>query len=135
LIEGIDLILGYIFLRGNPYNLILRFYFSIMPGLVLVYTTVSSKREAEKLGELMVSKRFAACVNIFPITSMYWWKGKLNKDKEFALLFKTTKNSASKLEKEIKKIHPYEVPCIVASQAKASKEFFGWLNEIVKNGS
>ena len=106
-----------------------------MQGLVLVYTTVSSRKEAEKLGGGIVSRRFASCVNIYPITSMYWWKGKLVKDKEFALLFKTTKKGAARLEREIKKVHPYEVPCIIASQAKASKEFFGWINDVVENGS
>jgi len=106
-----------------------------MLGLVLVYTTVSSKREAEELGELMISRRFAACVNFFPISSMYWWKGKINKETEFGLLFKTTKKAAGRLEKEIKKVHPYEIPCIVAVPAKASNEFFGWLNDVVKNGS
>jgi periplasmic divalent cation tolerance protein len=106
-----------------------------MPALVLVYTTVSSRKEADRLGERMVSKRFAACVNIYPITSMYWWKGKINKDKEYGLLFKTTKKSAGRLEKEIKKAHPYEVPCIVSVPAKASSEFFSWLNDVVENGS
>jgi periplasmic divalent cation tolerance protein len=105
-----------------------------MPELVLVYTTVSSRRDAEKLAELMVSKRFAACVNIYPITSMYWWKGKINREKEYGLLFKTAKRNEGKLEKEIKKVHPYEVPCILSAQANTSKEFFSWLNDVVNNG-
>ena len=58
----------------------------------------------------MIKKKFAACVNITKISSVYSWKGKVENQSEYLALFKTTKKNRSALKKEIKKFHPYDIP-------------------------
>jgi periplasmic divalent cation tolerance protein len=61
----------------------------------------------------MLDMRLVACANIFPIESIYWWKGKKETANEFALIFKTTAARVRRLVRELKKAHSYDVPCIV----------------------
>lgn len=91
--------------------------------MVLFYVVAGSEKEAVKLSDTLLKKKIVACCNIFPIKSMYWWKGKLEKAKEYAILCKTTSKKAKILEQEIKKIHSYAVPCIVRINARANKEY------------
>ncbi len=80
-----------------------------------VYVTCSGADEARKLAREIVELRLAACANVAEsIESVYWWKGKLEKDKEAVVIFKTRRELFERLASEIKKRHSYEVPCIVA---------------------
>lgn len=99
----------------------------MMREISLIYTTVSSKKEADKLSEEIINSRLSACVNIHPITSRYFWEGRMQKEKEYALLFKTPKKKEKKLIEEIKKIHPYKTPCIITFTAETEKKFFEWV--------
>ena len=101
--------------------------------MIITYITCKNKAEAEKIANHLLKKKLIACANIFPINSLYKWKGKLQKDKEFVLLAKTQKNKSLSLEKEVRGIHSYEIPCILQINAKANKEFGEWLkNELKK---
>ena len=91
--------------------------------MILIYTTAENEKEAEKIVEALLKKRLAACCNIFPIKSRYWWKGKIEKGKEFAILCKTTEKKADAAEKEIKNLHLYETPVIIRFNTTASKEY------------
>lgn len=79
------------------------------------------------MAKKMVSEGMAACANIFPIKSVYMWKGKMVIEKEAAILFKT--GNSGRLISAIRKIHPYEVPCIVAWKiVKGNKDYLSWLS-------
>jgi len=102
-------------------------------NFILIYITNPTKKEAKKIASSLLKKRLIACANIFPISSLYWWKGKIVDDNEFVLIAKTTKNNFEKVKKEIEKIHPYKIPCIVKIPVSSNKKFFDWLkNEIKK---
>jgi periplasmic divalent cation tolerance protein len=94
-----------------------------------IYTTTSSKREAQKISSHLLNKKLIACANIFsPIESHYRWKSKNQKSKEFAVVFKTRSALYKKIEKEISKIHSYECPCIVEIPwLNTSKTFGQWI--------
>ena len=84
----------------------------------------------------LLSKRLAACVNIAtaPVESVYRWKGKIETAREFLLIVKTTASRLAELEKEVKRLHSYDVPEIVVLElAAGSKEYFRWLEENVRN--
>ncbi len=81
---------------------------------VLVYMTAKDVDEAKKLGQAIVAKRLAACVNILPfMTSMYWWDGEVQQADEAVILAKTKRELAAALMDEVRRLHSYEVPCIV----------------------
>ncbi len=96
-----------------------------------IYITVKSK-EARKIADTLVKKKLAACVNIFPITSIYRWKGKIVQDKESALFVKTKAHLYEDIEKEVKKLCSYEIPCILLSEIKGHKPYLNWLKKETK---
>lgn len=96
-----------------------------------VYITTKPS-EAKKLAKELVNKRLAACVNIFPIRSVYRWKGKLFDEKERALIVKTKMQLFNKIEKTVKDLCSYDVPCILLSKIeKGHKPYLNWMKETI----
>ncbi len=91
--------------------------------------------EGRRIARHVVSKRLAACVNIIlnPAESFYTWKGKLEKAREYLLVMKTTARCLSELEKEVKRLHSYDVPEFIALPiAAGSNGYLSWLQDCVK---
>jgi len=101
---------------------------------IQILTTVEKKKDAEKIAKIIAEKRLAGCIQIIgPITSTYWWEGKLEKSKEYLLAIKTRKELYKEVEKEIKKVHPYKVPEIIAIPIiEGSEEYLKWLSKETK---
>lgn len=100
--------------------------------MITVYTTCKNGKEAECIAKNLLKNKIVACVNIFPVNSMYIWKNKLTKEREIALLLKTNK-SFTTVAKEIKKLHSYEVPCIEKINVEFNKEYKQWIkNSLTK---
>jgi periplasmic divalent cation tolerance protein len=100
----------------------------------LVLVTCSSIREARKIATAVVGKKLAACVNTgtTPVESVYRWKGKVETAREFLLIMKTTSSRLAALEKEVKRLHSYDVPeFVVLEIAGGSKEYLQWLEDSV----
>ena len=97
----------------------------------VVYITAKDVSEARRLGRAILKDRLAACVNILgTMESMYWWKGAVRRDKEVALIAKTTDRRLDALIRQVLSIHSYEVPCIVAwPLAKGNPSFLRWIEK------
>jgi periplasmic divalent cation tolerance protein len=100
--------------------------------MIAAYITCKDKKEAKKIANALIKKKLIACANMFPINSLYMWKGKFQSDNEIVLLAKTNNKKFKEMEKEIKKLHSYEVPCIIKINASANKSFENWLNSQLK---
>lgn len=101
--------------------------------MIWIYTTCKNKKEAMKISNYLIKNKLAACINMFPINSLYRWKNKIVKGKEYSLIIKTKNEKFNKIKNEIKKIHSYEVPCILKVNInKANKEYLSWLNKKIK---
>lgn len=96
---------------------------------LLVLSTASSKKEAAKLADLLLSHKLAACVNLVPnVESHYRWKGRKEKSREVLMLIKTRASAYKKLEALIHKHHSYEVPEIIAVPIqKGSQPYLNWI--------
>ena len=82
---------------------------------LLVLTNVPERAVAERLAEMLVEKRLAACVNILaPCRSVYRWRGAVQHDEEHPMLMKTTTERYPALEQALRAAHPYELPEIIA---------------------
>jgi periplasmic divalent cation tolerance protein len=82
----------------------------------------------------LVRKRLAACVNLLasPVRSVYRWKGTVESAKEYLLLIKTSRKRFVALESEIRRLHSYDVPEIIALPIVAgSNRYLKWLEESV----
>ncbi len=101
---------------------------------LVVLTTCPDKKCAEKISGEILDQRLAACSNIIPgVKSHFWWgkkRKKIHSAEEVMLLFKTNKQMLRKLVREIKKIHPYSVPEVIALPiVGGSKEYRQWIGE------
>lgn len=101
-------------------------------AFIFVYVTNPDEKVAKSIANHLLKKRLIACANILPIDSAYWWKGKIEETEEYVLVAKTKKGNWEKVKKEIKKIHPYSVPCITKINVEANKEYENWLRKEVK---
>jgi periplasmic divalent cation tolerance protein len=99
--------------------------------MLVVLTTTPDIWEAESLAEKIVSEKLAACVQIMPqMTSFYFWEGEVQKEGEHLLLIKTIRQNYDALEKFILENHSYEVPEIVAVDAeRISESYITWMRE------
>ena len=95
------------------------------------YITCANTKEAKKISSVLVRKKLIACANIFNnIQSVFLWKNKVNFSKEVIIMGKTTKKLQTKIISEVKKIHSYNVPCIVFSKiSSGNKEFLKWISD------
>jgi periplasmic divalent cation tolerance protein len=96
---------------------------------VVVLITAGSREEALRLAEMLVGARLAACVQVLPeIESIYHWQGEVRRDPEVLLLVKTTAARFAELEREVRALHSYETPEIIALTINAaSAPYLEWL--------
>ncbi len=93
---------------------------------------------ARKIARVVVQKRLAACVNVFrnPVESFYTWKGKLESAREHLLLIKTTTVRLPQLEREVNRLHTYDVPEFIALPiTEGSADYLSWLSDSVANSA
>lgn len=96
----------------------------------VITTTVARKDDAERLANLLLSERLAACVQITAINSRYVWKGETNHEPELMLLIKTRSALFEKVMARIAEEHPYETPELVATPFMAGlPAYFDWIAE------
>jgi periplasmic divalent cation tolerance protein len=82
---------------------------------LLVFTNLPDRASAERLADLLVGQRLAACVNILaPCRSVYRWKDAVQHDEEHPMLIKTSAERYPQLEQALRQGHPYELPEIIA---------------------
>lgn len=107
-----------------------------MTDKIIVMVTCGSRREANRLAHALVAARLAACVNVLssmPVHSVYRWEGKIESANEILLLVKSARRKFRVLEREIRRLHSYAVPEIIAIPVSAgSKPYLHWLDESVR---
>jgi periplasmic divalent cation tolerance protein len=102
-----------------------------MSSPISIYITSPSREMAEKIARALVEEKLAACVNIIPgVRSIYRWKGHVEASSEVVLIAKSRADLFERLEKRVKELHSYTVPCIVAWPIeKGHKPYLDWLAE------
>jgi len=98
----------------------------------LVITTCPVNK-SQKLIDEILNLKLAACANNIKVDSKFWWKGKINEEKEHLIIFKTREELVEKLFKKIKEMHSYEIPEIVEIKVeKVNDEYLKWLKDATK---
>ncbi len=102
--------------------------------IVVLITT--PKGEGKKIARALVESRLAACVNVVPgLTSLYWWQGEIQEDQEELLIVKTRADVLDRLVAEVKRIHPYSVPEVIALPILGGNpDYMRWVDEEVRPG-
>lgn len=101
----------------------------------IVLVTCGTLTEGRHIARSVVGKRLAACVNVVlsPVDSYYIWKGKLEAAREYLLVMKTTAKKLVELEREVRRLHSYDVPEFIALPIMdGSKGYLQWLASSVR---
>lgn len=103
--------------------------------MLVVYVTFPDVELARLIADNLLNKKLISCCNIFPnIESLYQWENKIEHSVETIAIMKTTKSCYKELEQEIKKLHEYSNPCIIAINIeKGEKNFLKWIETSVKS--
>lgn len=101
---------------------------------IIIFVTAASKKEAKQIISALIKKRLVACGNILDgVDSTFIWRGKVDSAKEVLIILKTKKNLFKKVASEIKRLHSYEVPEIIAMPiVEGGKKYLEWINENVQ---
>ena len=101
-------------------------------GYSVVLVTAASQAEATAIATILIEEKLAACVNMFPVQSIYQWQGRIHQESEFQLIIKTNLAKFSELSSRIQEIHSYEVPEIIALPiVSGSESYLAWLSDIL----
>ncbi len=100
---------------------------------IVVFMTAPSGEEAARLAEMLVGAHLAACVQILPeMESVYRWQDKIERQAETLILAKTTRAKFEELEREVRALHSYDTPEIIAVPIVAgSAPYLEWLSKSV----
>jgi len=108
-----------------------------MEPISLIITSVGTEQQAVEISEELIARRLATCVNIVPcLRSIYRWKGKVCEDSEYLLLIKTPTRLFEAVSEEIRELHSYELPEILAVPIQqAESVFHEWILRMVEPSS
>ncbi len=108
-----------------------------MSEFIVVFVTVGSPAEGQRLARSLVEERLAACVNRIPhLQSVYRWEGKIEESEEELLVIKSRRTLFPVLEKRVRELHSYSVPEIVALPiVEGNEAYLKWLEEQVSSVS
>ena len=100
---------------------------------IFIYITFPNEDEARKVSRYLIEKRLIACVNMHPISSLYWWEGKIADEKEWVVIAKTRSENWETVNKKVEELHSYTTPCITRIPVSANQAFYDWIvNETKK---
>jgi len=104
-----------------------------MPDQRIVLSTAGSREEAQRIARALVERHLAACVNVVPISSTYWWRGKLEQSEEHLLVIKTMIDALDGVQTAIRELHSYEMPeFIVLGIDRGAREYLQWIEGCVR---
>lgn len=98
--------------------------------VLVVLITTSNRREARRIAEAAVRSKLAACANVVPgVTSIFRWKGRVQKSQETLVIMKTSARQYSALESLVHSKHTYEVPEIIALNVERGlRPYLEWVH-------
>jgi periplasmic divalent cation tolerance protein len=94
----------------------------------IVMTTCGGKPEAELIAARLVEERLSACVQMFPIASVYRWEGAVHHANEWMLFCKIRSIDYPNVEAAIRAAHTYSNPEIVeVGIENGAKAYLDWI--------
>ncbi len=100
----------------------------------IILTTVASESQGKEIAVALVEAKLAACVNLFPVQSIYVWSGKTNCDAEYQLVIKTRLALVKEIVTKITALHDYDLPEIVTLPIiDGSVDYLNWLGQMTSD--
>jgi len=101
---------------------------------IVIFITCAEKPEAIKIAKALLTKKLVACVNIVDkLDSFFWWKGKIDRQKECLIIAKSTMAKLDKITRAVRSLHSYEVPEIIGLPiAGGNKTYLDWIDGAIR---
>ncbi|MGW2369525.1 divalent-cation tolerance protein CutA [Streptomyces sp. NPDC001667] len=100
------------------------------PEHAVVTTTTDTEPKAHHLATEVINARLAACAQIYPVSSVYHWEGKVEQAREWRIDFKTRASLVAVLSDRIAELHDYDTPEVVAVPVVGGgAAYLGWVTE------
>lgn len=114
--------------------------------MVIIFIPCSTRKEALRIGKVLLKERLVGCVNVLgPSESLFWGspdyrlpstdrrRQKIKQAREYILLLKTVHRLAGRVERRVRALHSYSVPCIARIKvAKVNAGYAKWLRSVVR---
>lgn len=95
--------------------------------------TCADKKEADKIGDVLLKKKLIACAKEFSVSSSFWWKGKIDNSQEVLLMMESIEENFEIVNKEVRKVHSYETFVLFSLPVgQTTKDVEKWLNKELK---
>lgn len=100
---------------------------------LVVLTTLANEAQARALVTALVADRLIACGTLLPgARSLYRWEGKVTEEAEVVVLLKTEESQWDALCSAVRRLHPYEVPELLALPVdRGLDRYLSWLTQEV----
>ncbi|MGE5850609.1 MAG: divalent-cation tolerance protein CutA [Candidatus Methylomirabilota bacterium] len=101
--------------------------------MVLVYITLNTMEEGQRLAQHLIERNLTNCVNFHPITCTYVWEGKVTTEPEIVALVKTRAELFDAVAAAVKETVPYTNFVGQIGVARVNQAFEAWLNSVVRS--
>ena len=101
---------------------------------IVLFVTTANAEEAQRIADLLLKERKAACINIVPrVSSSFWWQGRLNSAQESLLIVKSRASVLDQIVNLVKEHHSYNVPEIIALPIiGGNPDYLEWMGKEIK---
>ena len=101
---------------------------------IVLFITTANAEEAQRIADVLLNEKKAACVNIVPrVDSLFWWQGKLDSAQESLLIVKSKASVLNEIVTLVRELHSYDVPEIIALPIiGGNQDYLEWIGNEVK---
>jgi periplasmic divalent cation tolerance protein len=98
---------------------------------VVLFITTEADEEAQLISRVLLEQKKAACVNIVPeVSSLFWWRGKIDSSRESLLVVKTRASLVGEIVQLVKRIHSSDVPEVIALPiVGGNRDYLDWIGK------
>ena len=98
---------------------------------IIVQTHTNKKQVYKDISRLLIEKKVAACINIYPaVLSIYRYNNEVVEDNEYLIHIKAPSDKFTEIRKIIERLHNYETPEIISLEILESNEkYLKWIED------
>ena len=102
-----------------------------MNRILLIITTETERKNAEKISNVLLEKRVAACISLKEISSTYFWRGDIETCNEIEISIKSTIENREQIISILKANLSNELPQIIFKEIDSDLDYFNWIKRSV----
>ncbi|MCH9686540.1 MAG: divalent-cation tolerance protein CutA [Deltaproteobacteria bacterium] len=88
--------------------------------------------DAPAIAKTLVAEGLVACVNLYPVRSIYRWEGQVCDEPEMTMMMKVATEGVKTLRARLEQLHPYDVMEFVVLEVDAEASlpaYVQWVRE------